>query len=83
MEQSLEAHEDGRGNVLAILTGWKQSLVIYHLTFADSIWKCNVSAREEVFHSHRGFSPVLVRSSQSQNRFNGLQKLDWYAAENR
>ena len=33
MEQSLEAHEDGRGNVPAILTGWKQSLVIYHLTF--------------------------------------------------
>ena len=33
MEQSLEAHEDGRGNVPALLNGGFQSLVIYHLTF--------------------------------------------------
>jgi hypothetical protein len=50
---------------------------------------CGFNLEGQRQHAKRCFihTVALARcwcaSAQSQNRFNGLQKLDWYAAENR
>jgi hypothetical protein len=61
---------------VAVGTGFSISHFISHLASKEASQATRLEAARVAgkwFHSHRGFSPVIVRSSSALNRLNGFR----------